>query len=510
MSSSPTAHPFLRMVLTDRSIELRDSRADETLVMIDLLDPEADRTLASLAARARAEAAEADVVLPESAVARGRLAPDAPVSAAWAQAAQALAAAETDILVTLGEADATGARDWAAVPCEVVCETRIFLSDCGLAAASISAPGALPPFIAAAEAPEAASPARPLTAWRAARRSVAAAGAAAVAVVALLAWPLVTPPSPRPVEISLTSPALDPEFAAAGGGLPGRPVTGTAPRHRPGDLRSAAQPADPQRAAPPTARVMAPEPPAEPRLTLSGRNLPSGTFMAPPVASTGPEPLQGILAAAPAPDTSPPLAFAQVASNSISDLPPPRPQTDAPAADEPPAGSLSAAGAIGRPRARPDAGPSAEAVSASIASAVRAARTEALETQRPLSRSDNVSEALPAPAAVAMAAPTPAATPTRPAPTPPVQMATRTQPQIPVKPAPQPQREIVGLSARDMSLIGVFGSTAQKRALIRLPNGSVRKVRAGDRLEGGRIIAVGSDSVRFSERGQETILRLPQ
>jgi hypothetical protein len=66
-----------------------------------------------------------------------------------------------------------------------------------------------------------------------------------------------------------------------------------------------------------------------------------------------------------------------------------------------------------------------------------------------------------------------------------------------------------GFSRGNMSLIGVFGSASERRALVRLPNGRVERVGPGDRIQGVQVAAVGADSVRLTRGGRETLLRLP-
>jgi hypothetical protein len=65
------------------------------------------------------------------------------------------------------------------------------------------------------------------------------------------------------------------------------------------------------------------------------------------------------------------------------------------------------------------------------------------------------------------------------------------------------------ISLRDLNLIGVYGTPDDRRALVRLANGSYRKVQVGDRLDGGRIAAIGADQLRYVKRGQAQVLRMP-
>jgi hypothetical protein len=79
----------------------------------------------------------------------------------------------------------------------------------------------------------------------------------------------------------------------------------------------------------------------------------------------------------------------------------------------------------------------------------------------------------------------------------------------PAPPAPAPQASAGANPGAGLTLIGVFGTSSQRHALIRLPGGSVQRVRAGESVGGVQIAAVGQDSVRFRAGGREGVLRLP-
>jgi hypothetical protein len=61
----------------------------------------------------------------------------------------------------------------------------------------------------------------------------------------------------------------------------------------------------------------------------------------------------------------------------------------------------------------------------------------------------------------------------------------------------------------NVTLIGVFGGASERHALLRLPNGNVARVRAGDSVRGAQVAAVGADTVRLRGGGRETVLTLP-
>ncbi|WP_372892855.1 hypothetical protein [Rhodosalinus sp.] len=66
------------------------------------------------------------------------------------------------------------------------------------------------------------------------------------------------------------------------------------------------------------------------------------------------------------------------------------------------------------------------------------------------------------------------------------------------------------IELRRLNLIGVYGDPANRRALVRLSNGSYEKVEVGDRLDGGRISAIGEDQLRYVKNGRNLVLRMPQ
>jgi len=61
----------------------------------------------------------------------------------------------------------------------------------------------------------------------------------------------------------------------------------------------------------------------------------------------------------------------------------------------------------------------------------------------------------------------------------------------------------------DVNLIGVYGSSSNRRALVRLPNGRFVKVRVGDRVDGGRVSAISLDALQYIKRGRSVTLNMP-
>ncbi|RBP81701.1 type IV pilus biogenesis protein PilP, partial [Rhodobacter sp. 140A] len=61
------------------------------------------------------------------------------------------------------------------------------------------------------------------------------------------------------------------------------------------------------------------------------------------------------------------------------------------------------------------------------------------------------------------------------------------------------------LALREMNLIGVYGASGNRRALIRMPNGRFVKVAVGDRLDGGRVTAIGDGQLSY-QKGSRTLM----
>ncbi|WP_170421665.1 hypothetical protein [Ruegeria arenilitoris] len=66
------------------------------------------------------------------------------------------------------------------------------------------------------------------------------------------------------------------------------------------------------------------------------------------------------------------------------------------------------------------------------------------------------------------------------------------------------------LNLRKLNLIGVYGTPANRRALVRLPSGRYKKLKVGDRLDGGSVIAIGDSELRYQKRGKNVILKMPR
>jgi len=65
------------------------------------------------------------------------------------------------------------------------------------------------------------------------------------------------------------------------------------------------------------------------------------------------------------------------------------------------------------------------------------------------------------------------------------------------------------INLRQINLIGVYGSSGERRALVRLANGRYEKVKVGDRLDGGQVAAIGESDLRYVKNGRNVVLSLP-
>ena len=65
-----------------------------------------------------------------------------------------------------------------------------------------------------------------------------------------------------------------------------------------------------------------------------------------------------------------------------------------------------------------------------------------------------------------------------------------------------------GLPLDQTTLIGIFNIVSGRKALLRLPNGRYRSVIVGDELEGWRVNAIGTDTMRVTRAGEDRTLQL--
>ncbi|WP_417254961.1 hypothetical protein [Celeribacter sp.] len=64
------------------------------------------------------------------------------------------------------------------------------------------------------------------------------------------------------------------------------------------------------------------------------------------------------------------------------------------------------------------------------------------------------------------------------------------------------------INLRKINLIGVYGSNSDRRALVRLPSGRFAKVQVGDKLNGGRVQSIASDSLTYIKGNRSHTLEI--
>ena len=65
------------------------------------------------------------------------------------------------------------------------------------------------------------------------------------------------------------------------------------------------------------------------------------------------------------------------------------------------------------------------------------------------------------------------------------------------------------LNTRKLALLAVFGTSSNRFAMVRQPNGAVKKVKVGDSLDGGRIAAITANAIQYQKGGRMVTLALP-
>ncbi|KEP69132.1 hypothetical protein DL1_05705 [Thioclava dalianensis] len=114
-----------------------------------------------------------------------------------------------------------------------------------------------------------------------------------------------------------------------------------------------------------------------------------------------------------------------------------------------------------------------------------------------------------APAQTAAAAPTPA--PAAQAPDLDEPEPTQPAPRLPTSASVAKRATEQGaINLRQMNLIGLYGSSASRRALIRLKTGRFVKVGVGDRLDGGTVLAIGSNQLTYQKGSRAYTLKMLQ
>jgi len=84
-------------------------------------------------------------------------------------------------------------------------------------------------------------------------------------------------------------------------------------------------------------------------------------------------------------------------------------------------------------------------------------------------------------------------------------------PTIPTKASVAKQATFVNaISLSQINLIGVYGTASERSALIRQANGHYKKVKVGDKFDGGVVAAITATEVRYQKSGRIITLALPK
>ncbi|UZD91518.1 hypothetical protein [Cognatishimia activa] len=66
------------------------------------------------------------------------------------------------------------------------------------------------------------------------------------------------------------------------------------------------------------------------------------------------------------------------------------------------------------------------------------------------------------------------------------------------------------INLRKVNLIGVYGASNDRRALVRLSSGRYKKVQIGDRIDGGRVAAINTSELHYVKGGRTIVLKMPR
>ncbi|MBE1293567.1 MAG: hypothetical protein GJ677_13870 [Rhodobacteraceae bacterium] len=66
------------------------------------------------------------------------------------------------------------------------------------------------------------------------------------------------------------------------------------------------------------------------------------------------------------------------------------------------------------------------------------------------------------------------------------------------------------INLKKVNLIGVYGTSSNRRALVRLSSGRYKKVQVGDRIDGGRVSAINQDELHYTKGKRQVVLKMPK
>ena len=66
------------------------------------------------------------------------------------------------------------------------------------------------------------------------------------------------------------------------------------------------------------------------------------------------------------------------------------------------------------------------------------------------------------------------------------------------------------INKRKINIISIYSRGSERRAIVLFPTGHTKLVKVGDRLDGGRVAAIGSSEIRYIKDGNNLVLKIPR
>jgi hypothetical protein len=162
-------------------------------------------------------------------------------------------------------------------------------------------------------------------------------------------------------------------------------------------------------------------------------------------------------------------------------------------------------------RMRAEAEKAAAAAAAAAEAMAKASSLAVVSSRRPAARPDDMARSVAAAVAAAAPAEQPAETSVSVAPSAEVDEPepVSAMPNIPTTVTVSRQATVKNaLRLGDTNLIGVFGSSSSRRALIRMSNGRMIKLKVGDTFDGGKVAAIGDSTLSYVKNGKTYTLNI--
>ena len=66
------------------------------------------------------------------------------------------------------------------------------------------------------------------------------------------------------------------------------------------------------------------------------------------------------------------------------------------------------------------------------------------------------------------------------------------------------------INKRKLNVLSIYSRGSEKRAIVLFPTGQTKLVKVGDRLDGGRVAAIGATEIRYIKGGNNLVLKIPK